>query len=222
VLRFHLSLLRRALSILVGAGDRYLTGASIVTLAATLLNPELGQVVAGLLGGTWVAFSRWWALVPLGFLVILFIYGLMQANFEAFQKIESEKEALERQTATAERYRAFRNLLGAAIYEGVLLRQSMLKPLQEWVDRTGAFIEDALGKAAALRFLDNSGYRRKDLEYDYATEETWLELRYERYVREFRVRRLRELEQSVKPEDLNPHFNPQDYKGYFRTKVEGT
>ena len=59
------------------------------------------------------------------------------------------------------------------------------------------------------------------MEYDYATEETWLELRYERYVREFRVRRLRELAQSVKPEDLNPHFKPQDYENYFRTKVEG-
>jgi hypothetical protein len=173
----------------------------------------------GLSVGAWLQLipSRVW-LIGGGLLVL---YAIMVAIFEKFREVEDEKIALEEKLETTARYRTFRTLLGEAIHEGNLMRQSSLpKPLQQWVDRTEAFIEDALDKAAALRFLDNSGYGRKDLEYDYATEETWSKLRYEKYVREFRVGRLRELAQSVKPEDLNPHFNPQDYEGYFRTKVE--
>lgn len=94
VLQRHFPLLRRTLSILAGAGVRYTTGASVAALAATLLNPEWGQVVANVLGGTWVAFSRWWSLIPLGILSLLFVYGLMKANHEKFLEVEAERDDL--------------------------------------------------------------------------------------------------------------------------------
>jgi len=52
-------------------------------------------------------------------------------------------------------------------------------------------------------------------------EETLPDLHYEKYVPDLRVRRLHELALHVKPEDIDPSFNPQDYKNYFRTNVEG-
>jgi hypothetical protein len=205
--RFYWPTLLRAIPILGVAANRYVTAVGIVSTLATFFNLELQSLFPKGLP----EFSRWWALVPL---VLLLVYGFLRALQERF-------EGLEEKLATAERYRAFRNLLGAAIHEGELLRQSELpKPLQEWVDRAEAFLADALDRLAALRFVDNTGFTREDLEGN-VVEETLPGLRYEKYVREFRVRRLRELAQSVKPEDLNPHFNPQDYEGYFRTEAEG-
>src|SRR5829696_4982178 len=93
--------------------------------------------------------NLWWLLV---------LYAFMAAIFEMFREVEDEKIALEEKLETTARYRAFKTLLGEAMHEGDLMRQSLLlKPLQEWVDRTEAFVEDALDKPAALRFLDNSG-----------------------------------------------------------------
>ncbi len=91
-LRFHYPLLRRTVSILVGAGVRYTTGAAIVSLAVTLLNPEVGRATADFLGGTWGTFSRWWSLIPLGLLFLLFVYGLMKANHEKFLEVEQERD----------------------------------------------------------------------------------------------------------------------------------
>jgi hypothetical protein len=155
--------------------------------------------------------SRWWALVPL---LLLVVYDFLRALQERF-------EGLEEKLATAEKFRAFKTLLGEAMHEGDLMRQSSLpEPLQEWVDRTEAFQEDALDKPVALRFLDNTGFTREDLEGN-VVEETLPDLRHEKYVRELRVMRLHELAHSVKPEDLNPHLNPQDYENYFRTEAAG-
>jgi hypothetical protein len=206
--RFYRPTLARSIPILGVAANRYAAAVGIVSALAVFFSPE----IACLLPNGLPEISRWWALVPL---LLLVAYGFLRALQERF-------EGLEEKLATAEKFRAFKQLLGEAIQEGKLVRQSSPpEPLHEWVDRTEAFIEVALDKVAALRFLDNSGYTREELEYDYATEGSWGELRHEKYVREFRVRRLDELAQSVTPEDLNPHFNPQDYEGYFRTEVEG-
>lgn len=172
----------------------------------------------GLSVGTWLQLipSRVW-LIGGGLLVL---YAIMAAIFEKFREVEDEKIALEEKLETTARYRAFRTLLGEAIHEGNLMRQSsLLKPLQEWVDRTEAFLEGALDKPAALRFLDNTGFTRNDLEGN-VVEETLPDLRYEKYLPELRVRRLHELALHVKPEDIDPSFNPQDYENYFRTEVE--
>jgi hypothetical protein len=184
---------------------------------------------ADLLGGflTWLGLGvgTWLQLIPLRAWLIfgglLVLYAFMAAIFEKFREVEDEKIALEEKLDTAARYRAFRTLLGEAIHEGELVRQSsLLKPLQEWVDRTEAFLEDALDKPVALRFLDNTGFTREDLEGN-VVEETLPDLHHEKYVRELRMRRLHELALRVKPEDIDPSFNPQDYENYFRTEVAG-
>ncbi len=92
VLRFHLPLFRRALSILAGAGIRYTTWVAVAGVVLTLLNPELGKTATALLGGAWVEYSRWWSLVPIGLLCILFVGGLMKANFETFERIKGDLE----------------------------------------------------------------------------------------------------------------------------------
>jgi hypothetical protein len=205
--QFYWPTLTRSIPILGLAANRYATVVGIVSALAAFFSPEIAHVLPNGLP----EISRWWALVPLFLLVV---YGFLRALQERF-------ESLEEKLATAEKFRAFKTLLGEAIHEGDLMRQSSLpKPLQEWVDRTEAFLEDALDKPAALRFLDNTGFAREDLE-GHVVEERLPDLRHEKYVRELRVRRLHELAHSVKPEDLNSHFNPQDYENYFRTEVEG-
>lgn len=47
----------------------------------------------------------WLELAIFGFLAVLFIYGLMRANYEAYRKIEKEKKAREKQLATNGRRR---------------------------------------------------------------------------------------------------------------------
>jgi hypothetical protein len=175
----------------------------IVILAATLLNPELGQWVAGLLGGTWVAFSRWWALVPLGFLVILFIYGLMQANFEAFQKIESEKEALEKQIATEEQHSALKEVLAEAIREGRKLRESNPtdKEAGAWGGKIKALLVDAFTDSSeAELFVSDQGLL--PIWGDETQAQIWL------------GRRLERLENLIQRSDslqIRPGFNGRAY-----------
>jgi len=105
---------------------------------------------ADLIGGflIWLGLSvgAWLQLIPSRVWLIggglLSLYAIMVAIFEKFREVEDEKIALQEKLETTARYRTFRTLLGEAIHEGNLMRQSSLpKPLQEWVDRTEAFLE---------------------------------------------------------------------------------
>ena len=188
---------------------RYTTGAAVVSLAVTLLNPELGEGITGLLGGTWVAFSRWWALVPLGFLVILFIYGLMQANYEAFQKTESEKEALAKQIASDEERAAFKAVLTKAWQEGQLLHDNYASDADAdaWERRVSNLIYNALNESEAQVF-----YSDNQLLPIASSNDTSVRQRIRR-----RQARIVDLKKRLDRDRLNlkPTFNPENWENRF-------
>jgi hypothetical protein len=128
----------------------------------------------------------------------------------------------------AEKHKALKNLLGEAIDEGEWLRRSFYKEngewhvvgqvhIKDWVDRTCDLIEAALDKPAAQSFLDNTGFSHEDLDVDVGPE-GWSRLRHERYLRSLRVKRLHELALRVKPDDIDPNFDPEEWKGHFKTE----
>jgi hypothetical protein len=108
--------------------------------------------VFGIAGLTWVLqlIPLW---VPVGAFALLFLYGLLRANYEEFERVEHkyDKErratrALERKWANEERRRTFKNALAAASDEGErLLQIDNLTDEQghDWAIRVGIMI--ALG-----------------------------------------------------------------------------
>ncbi len=63
----------------------------------------------GLLGiADWWTFSLWWALAPIG---LLFLYGLLRANYEEYRKVERKAEELEQKVADTGKRQFVKDLL---------------------------------------------------------------------------------------------------------------
>lgn len=166
---------------------------------------------------TWWPISPLWALLPLA---LLFVYGLMKANYEAFRGVEQENERLQSKLALAAKRKAAKDLLGDAMDEGNILRQSHRKNSEEkikftshqdvvdWVERTHNLIEAAFDKAEARHFMNSDDYKpEKPL--------PWREVRVDPY-RYHVIPRLRRLDQLIVRASelpLNPDFDPQHWKG---------
>jgi hypothetical protein len=65
--------------------NRVVTGIALLIFLAWLLRPEWGQW----LNAKWPDLPRWPAFVILG---VLFLYGLLRANFRKFQTVETERD----------------------------------------------------------------------------------------------------------------------------------
>jgi cell division protein FtsB len=66
--------------------DSYLTGLAALVFALTLFNRGLADRVSA-----WEGVSPLWSLAPVA---LLFLYGLMRANYAEFRKVENERDGL--------------------------------------------------------------------------------------------------------------------------------
>ena len=150
--RFYGRLVWQMLSILWAAADHYLTVVGVASFFVILLNPE----IAVLAESAWSGISRWWALVPLG---VLFAYGLMKANYEAFQEVEGERDLLRRGRTTREKRIALKDALGDAIEKGQELHASdpTTEDAEKWVNDTAVLIWAALGDGEVHLFANAPG-----------------------------------------------------------------
>jgi len=152
--------------------------------------------------------------VPAGALGLIFIYGLLRANYQEFREVEDAKRNLESKLASARKRKAVKDLLGLAVEQGEDLRVLTRKEdgewkiisqqdVEDWVHRTHDLIEAAFDKAEARRFLDSSDYTpEKALPYR--------EIRIDpyKYFLEPRLRRLNELIVRANSLEVNPDFDP--------------
>lgn len=103
MLRFYWKLLRRTPILLWKSAKQWDAIAGIVSLCL------LGLRVS-------VEWLPWWVIVaPIG---ILFLYGLIKANYETFQEIEADKAAMKKNLAGITKRKAVKDLLGNAVDEG--------------------------------------------------------------------------------------------------------
>ena len=170
-MRHHLGLVWRTPFILYEASKGWTTFTTVLVFYL-VLNKKIAAWGYGVIGTV----SPWWALVPVG---ILFLYGLMQANYEAFTKVErraddaeAENKRLAAQLDGKAKRKAVKDLLGAAVEQGESLRGQTRKvgndfrfntkdDVEDWVHKTHDFIEAAFDKGEARRFLDSSDDRPK-------------------------------------------------------------
>ena len=71
----------------------------------------------------WWPFSSLWALLPIS---LLFIYGLMKANYEAFRKIQAERDRLLAEKQTEEQRATIAVSLQQLYSQGVSLRTAIV------------------------------------------------------------------------------------------------
>jgi hypothetical protein len=196
MLRFYWSTVRRLHVILWTATDRYVTGLGIGSAVLTFFSPELAQV-------SWIsvpALSRWWALLPLG---VLFLYGMLRANYEAFKKIENRNADLEAKLVSVEKRRTTLDLLGRYHAKGQELArdnprveempEATAEEISEWGQGVYRLIRAAYGSGRAEIFLSG-----KDRGYI----EVWLQERLAQLVR---------LMEQTSEMDLRPDFDPEDF-----------
>ena len=184
----------------------------------------------GITGLSWaLQFIPWW--VPVSALGILFLYGLLRANYEAFREGEDAKQELEAKLATAEKRKAVNDLLGGALEEGLSLKQGRMYALESenqnleeieigdeyqatydnevraWVDRTYQLINDAFGKAEAQRFVSNEGYTDEDLFGRELPSFVHLRSTERKYLISARLRRLDKIIDRANSLEINPDFD---------------
>jgi hypothetical protein len=172
--------------------------------------------VLGVAGLSWILqFIPLW--VPASALGLIFIYGLLRANYQEFREVEDAKRNLESKLATARKRKAVKDLLGVAVEQGEDLRVTLRKEgdsfrfvskqdVEEWVHRTRDLIEAAFDKGEARRFLDSSDYKpEKPLPYR--------EIRIDPYKYHLtpRLQRLNELILRANTLEINPDFDPQRF-----------
>ena len=172
--------------------------------------------VLGVAGLSWILqFIPLW--VPAGALGLIFMYGLLRANYQEFREVEDAKRNLESKLATARKRKAVKDLLGVAVEQGEDLHVTLRKEgdsfrfvseqdVKEWVHRTRDLIEAAFDKAEARRFLDSSDYKpEKPLPYR--------EIRIDPYKYHLtpRLQRLNELILRANTLEINPDFDPQSF-----------
>lgn len=93
---YDLSLLRRAPVAAIRAASSALLAIGAVIVVIALFNRPLARHVSN-----WQGFSPWWAVAPF---IVLFMYGLLKANYEEVVAIAaSGQAALEREAAANER-----------------------------------------------------------------------------------------------------------------------
>jgi len=151
----------------------------------------------GLLGiADWWTFSLWWALAPIG---LLFLYGLLRANYEEYRKVERKAEELEQKVADTGKRQFVKDLLGRAREEGRPLksyekraRREKAEAAKEWVERTYALIEAAFDKGEAEHF------RGEEIDRGFDPMDTCLP-RLDRHI--VRANFL----------DINPGFDPREW-----------
>jgi hypothetical protein len=170
VLRHHKELAFRAPALLWEASKVWTTLIAILSLYL-LLNKKLAAWGYNLIGTV----SPWWALVPVG---VLFLFGLMQANFEQYRQMEREldeerktRKALERKSADVQRRKELKSVLAAAAEEGKRLHDSTptRQKSDDWWNRVGIMISLALD-TGEWRRLDNP-YGPRPAEVPNDTEE---------------------------------------------------
>jgi hypothetical protein len=201
VRHFYGRLAKQALPLLWEAFKR---GDAIAALLAFLF---------GIAGLTWVLqLIPWW--IPVGALGLLFLYGLLRANYEEFQKVEGAKQDLESKLASTEKRKAVKDLLGVAVEQGedlrVILREEggqwnlvSQQDVEDWVHRTHDLIEAAFDKGEARRFLDSSDYKpEKPLPYREVRADPY------KYHLTPRLQRLNELIVRANSLEVNPEFDP--------------
>jgi hypothetical protein len=172
--------------------------------------------VLGVAGLSWILqFIPLW--VPAGALGLIFIYGLLRANYQEFREVEDAKRILEAKLATARKRKAVKDLLGVAVEQGEDLRVTLRKEgdsfrfvskqdVEEWVHRTRDLIEAAFDKGEARRFLDSSDYKpEKPLPYREIRSEPY------KYHLTPRLQRLNELILRANTLEINPDFEPQRF-----------
>jgi hypothetical protein len=179
-------------------------------LGLLFISTPLGDAVMN----TWHLLPSW--SVPvflLVSLVILFVRGLVKANYDKFTEVEDRKCVLQRQLDDRIKRKAVKDLLGEAEKQGKSLRGPMRKvgndfryntkdDIEDWVHRTHDFIEAALDKGEARLFLDSSEDMPKN---PLATEEMPVVDTYE-YHLEPGLRRLQELIVRANDLEVNSDF----------------
>lgn len=87
VWRFHASLFLRIPRLLFTSTDAVLTWVAVAIALVALVNPELVKQISV----RWEGFSRWWALVPI---IFLMVWRLMEANFGTYDTVRRELASL--------------------------------------------------------------------------------------------------------------------------------
>jgi hypothetical protein len=106
VLRFYWKLLLRGPVLLWEASKGWVTFTGIAAFYLAL-SPRLAKVGLSLFG----SISPLWALLPVG---LLFLYGLLKANYEQFQVVEEDRNHLQREKTTSAKRVALKEALGEA------------------------------------------------------------------------------------------------------------
>jgi hypothetical protein len=220
-LRHHLGLVWRTPFILYEASKGWTTFTTVLFFYL-LFNKKIAAWGYGVIGTV----SPWWALAPVG---ILFLFGLMQANYEAFTKVEqradgaeAENKRLAAQLDGKAKRKAVKDLLGVAVEQGESLRGDMrrvgsdfrfntMDDVEDWVHRTHDLIEAAFDKGEARRFLDRSDYTPEN---PLATEEVPVVDTYGHHL-EPRLRRLQELIVRANAFEINDSFYPRYWMDRF-------
>lgn len=172
--------------------------------SASRLEKIIGVVSLGLtvFGVTaWWPFSPLWGLVPI---LLFFTYGLLKANYEAFQKeaqkneqLREDKRALEEKLEEKKKRIALRRLLGEAVTRGKLLLDEDPSEHEalEWGYKTHDLVMAALTTAEAEFLLAGPTTDVSDVQQ-------WME---------YRMDQIMQLLQQLHTYDINPDFDPQDW-----------
>jgi hypothetical protein len=196
-----------------------------------------GDTVASILTAVLTVTGLSWILrfiplwMPVSVLGLLFLYGLLRANYEAFREVEDAWQELGAKLATAEKRKAINDLLGGALEEGLSLKQGRMYALEcenqnleeieigdeyqarydnevrAWVDRTYQLINDAFGKAEAQRFVSNEGYTDEDLFGRELPSFVHLSSTERQYLIPARLRRLDKIIDRANSLEINPDFD---------------
>jgi hypothetical protein len=220
---FYWRLVKSSFPVFWEAIKRGDTVASILTAVLT---------VAGL---SWILqFIPLW--MPVSVLGLLFLYGLLRANYEEFRKVEDAKQELKAKLATAEKRKAVNDLLGSALEEGLSLKQGRMyalegenprledversdeyqarydKEVSTWVDRTYVLIHDAFGKAEGQRFISNEGFSDEELfgrELPRFIRRTSTQRKYSIPAR---LKRLDKVIDRASSLEISPDFDPNEWR----------
>jgi hypothetical protein len=199
VLRFHWRLVKRLPELLWASASRVEKVIGVVSFLLSVfgLTAWFATLLAAWLD-TWWPISPLWALLPLAF---LFVYGLMKANYEAFQEVDDRKEELEKKLEEKKKRMALRRLLGEAVTRGHLLRAQdpSRHEAEVWGRNTHDLVVDALTVAEA-EFLLAGDY--PDATTDLTDTQRWMK---------YRIDRIMKLLEQLHNFDINPNFNPDNY-----------
>lgn len=172
---------------------------SLLTFAASAVayfNAEWGQWLIS----TWEGLSAWWALAPIGLLIVGI---LVKAVSQEYLEIEGERDRLQKERTTNEKRTALKDALGNASEEGQRLHADSptKEAAEKWVNDTADLLEAALGKGEVHLFANAPGI---------TLHSGGNESRQQLFIKG-RLHRLSELIARVDRIDLRSDFDPQDW-----------